>query len=136
MSPTQAPQADYIRGDTYQNAFANLPNYYDWVAWYNEMLSMLYQDRLGREEEDKVRKTLLDQAEGRLLKEREEMESKYQHEYDNKFRNLMGLQEEQLKRMEEYWERRHADELSRWEEMLRLRPYVDRIDNYDALRMT
>lgn len=64
------------------------------------------------------------------------MESKYKREYEDKFSNLMGLQEDQLKRMEEYWERRHADELSRWEEMLRLRPYVDRIDNYDALRMT
>ena len=38
--------------------------------------------------------------------------------------------------MEKYWGRRHNDELARWEEMLRLRPYVDRIDNYDALRMT
>ena len=38
--------------------------------------------------------------------------------------------------MEKYWSRRHNDELARWEEMLRLRPYVDRIDNYDALRMT
>lgn len=48
----------------------------------------------------------------------------------------MGMQEEQLKRQADYWERRHDDELSRWQEMLRLRPYVDRIDNYDALRMT
>lgn len=38
--------------------------------------------------------------------------------------------------MEEYWSSRHNDELAKWEEMLRLRPYVDRIDNYDALRMT
>lgn len=38
--------------------------------------------------------------------------------------------------MEQYWENRHADEMARWEEMLRLRPYVDRVDNYDALRMT
>ena len=64
------------------------------------------------------------------------MEAKYQKEYENKFKNLMDIQEEQLKRMSEYWERKHADELSRWEEMLRLRPYVDRVDNYDALRMT
>eukprot|EP00347_Sterkiella_histriomuscorum_P017950 403347363 len=133
----KAPQADYIRGDgTDPYQLWNLPNYYDWVAWYNEMLSLMYQDRLAREEEDKLRKTLLDQAEAKLQREREGMEAKYRNEYDGKFSNLMGLQEEQLKRMEEYWERRHADELSRWEEMLRLRPYVDRIDNYDALRMT
>ena len=41
-----------------------------------------------------------------------------------------------MRRMEEYWSSRHNDELAKWEEMLRLRPYVDRIDNYDALRMT
>jgi len=23
----------------------NLPNYYDWIAWYNEMLTLLYQER-------------------------------------------------------------------------------------------
>lgn len=100
------------------------------------MLALLYQDRLAREEEDKLRKRLLDDAEDKVRREREEMENKMQREYDHKFKNLTDLQEEQLKRMEEYWERRHADELSRWEEMLRLRPYVDRVDNYDALRMT
>ncbi len=100
------------------------------------MLSLLYQDRLSREEEDKLRKKLLDDAEDRIKREKDEMEAKMQNEYDRKFKNLTSLQEEQLKRMEEYWERRHADELSRWEEMLRLRPYVDRVDNYDALRMT
>jgi len=72
----------------------------------------------------------------RLKREREDMEMRYQNEYDKKFKNLMDLQEDSQKRMQEYWERRHQDELSRWEEMLRLRPYVDRIDNYDALRMT
>ena len=44
----------------------NLPNYYDWVSWYNEMLSLLYQDRLAREEEDKLRKAALNQMEENL----------------------------------------------------------------------
>ena len=125
-----------MRQDGYQTGLWSLPNYYDWVAWYNEMLALLYQDRLAREEEDKLRKRLLDDAEERMKREKEEMEGKIQREYENKFKNLTDIQEEQLKRMSEYWERRHGDELSRWEEMLRLRPYVDRVDNYDALRMT
>ena len=34
----------------------------------------MYQDRLAREEEDKLRKRLLDDAEDRLNKEKSEME--------------------------------------------------------------
>jgi len=33
-----------------------MPNYYDWVAWYNEMLSLMYQERLQREHEDALKK--------------------------------------------------------------------------------
>lgn len=42
------PQADYVvdAGQSQQNAWNFLPNYYDWVAWYNEMLSLMYQERL------------------------------------------------------------------------------------------
>ena len=34
--------ADYIVGreDQYQNAWSGLPNYYDWVNWYNEMMNL------------------------------------------------------------------------------------------------
>ena len=37
----------------------------------------MYQDRLAREEEDKLRKRLLDDAEDRLNKEKSEMEQRY-----------------------------------------------------------
>mmetsp|Transcript_12978 Transcript_12978/g.9397 ORF Transcript_12978/g.9397 Transcript_12978/m.9397 type:complete len:80 (+) Transcript_12978:320-559(+) len=79
---------------------------------------------------------MLEDAEKKLQAEKREMEGKYQNEFDRKFKHLMDLQEDQMKRQQEYWETRHNDELARWQEMLRLRPYVDRIDNYDALRMT
>ena len=42
---------------------SSMPNYYDWIAWFNEMLSQLYNDRLAREETDNVRKRYLDEVE-------------------------------------------------------------------------
>ena len=33
---------DYVRGDNYPWAMNGLPNYYDWVVWYNEMLALMY----------------------------------------------------------------------------------------------
>ena len=42
QAPAAVANADYVRGELYPYAFQGLPNYYDWVAWYNEMLSLLY----------------------------------------------------------------------------------------------
>ena len=37
---------------------------------------------------------MLDEAELKLQKEKEQMEAKYQNEYEKKFKNLMDLQED------------------------------------------
>ena len=63
-----------MKDDGYQYAWNGLPNYHDWVNWYNEMMNLMYQDRLAREEEDKLRKRLLEDAEEKLRKEKEDME--------------------------------------------------------------
>ena len=63
-----------MKDDGYQYAWNGLPNYYDWVNWYNEMMNLMYQDRLAREEEDKLRKRLLEDAEEKIRKEKEDME--------------------------------------------------------------
>ena len=74
--------------------------------------------------------------EEKLRRDRETTEVRYQDDLEDKRRQFLLMQEDQLKRMQDYWERKHEEELRRWEEVMRMPRYMNYVDKDDPVRLT
>ena len=108
----------------------------DWAAWRNELFALLQWERWQREEEEKRRKYQWMVEEEKYNKEREDMERRYQRELEDRRRQHVDIMEENLARMQDYWEHRHDEEYRRWEEMMAHPRYVQYLDRDNSVKLS
>lgn len=108
----------------------------DWAAWRNELFALLQWERWQREEEEKRRKYQWMNEEEKYKNEREAMERAYQRELEDRRRQFQDIQQENLERMQDYWEHRHDEEMRRWEEMMAHPRYVQYLDKDNSVKLS
>jgi len=108
----------------------------DWAAWRNELFALLQWERWQREEEEKRRKYQWMNDEEKYKNEREEMERRYQRDLEDRRNQFIDIQQENLERMQDYWEHRHDEEMRRWEEMMAHPRYVQYLDRDNSVKLS
>ena len=108
----------------------------DWAAWRNELFALLQWERWQREEEEKRRKYQWMNEEEKYKNEREAMERQYQRDLEDRRRQTVDIMQENLERMQDYWEHRHDEEMRRWEEMMAHPRYVQYLDRDNSVKLT
>ncbi|CAI2361520.1 unnamed protein product [Moneuplotes crassus] len=108
----------------------------DWAAWRNELFALLQWERWQREEEEKRRKYQWMNDEEKYKNEREAMERGFQRDLEDRRRQFMDIQQENLERMQDYWEHRHDEEMRRWEEMMAHPRYVQYLDRDNSVKLS
>lgn len=108
----------------------------DWAAWRNELFALLQWERWQREEEEKRRKYQWMNDEEKYNKERELMERQFQRDLEDRRRGFVDIQQENLERMQDYWEHRHDEEMRRWEEMMAHPRYVQYLDKDNSVKLS
>lgn len=108
----------------------------DWAAWRNELFALLQWERWQREEEEKRRKYQWMNEEEKYKNEREAMERQYQRDLEERRRQFVDIQQENLERMQDYWEHRHDEEMRRWEEMMAHPRYVQYLDRDNSVKLS
>jgi len=108
----------------------------DWAAWRNELFALLQWERWQREEEEKRRKYQWMNDEEKYKVERESMERGFQRDLEDRRRQFMDIQQENLERMQDYWEHRHDEEMRRWEEMMANPRYVQYLDRDNSVKLS
>jgi len=68
--------------------------------------------------------------------EREAMERAYQRELEDRRRQFVDIQQENLERMQDYWEHRHDEEMRRWEELMAHPRYVQYLDRDNSVKLS
>jgi hypothetical protein len=64
------------------------------------------------------------------------MERRYQRDLEDRRRQFVDIQQENLERMQDYWEHRHDEEMRRWEEMMAHPRYVQYLDKDNSVKLT
>lgn len=108
----------------------------DWAAWRNELFALLQWERWQREEEEKRRKYQWMNDEEKYKNEREAMERGFQRDLEDRRRQFQDIQQENLERMQDYWEHRHDEEMRRWEEMMAHPRYVQYLDRDNSVKLS
>ncbi|CAI2361752.1 unnamed protein product [Moneuplotes crassus] len=108
----------------------------DWAAWRNELFALLQWERWQREEEEKRRKYQWMNDEEKYKVERESMERGFQRDLEDRRRQFVDIQQENLERMQDYWEHRHDEEMRRWEEMMANPRYVQYLDRDNSVKLS
>jgi hypothetical protein len=108
----------------------------DWAAWRNELFALLQWERWQREEEEKRRKYQWMNDEEKYNKERETMERQFQRDLEGRRLQFVDVQQENLERMQDYWEHRHDEEMRRWEEMMAHPRHVQYLDKDNSVKLS
>lgn len=132
MPQAQQPQEQKQTQMTYQIVQPQV----DWAAWRNELFALLQWERWQREEEEKRRKQQWMNEEEKYKNEREGMERQYQRDLEDRRNQFTGVQQENLERMQDYWEHRHDEEMRRWEEMMAHPRYVQYLDKDNSVKLS
>ena len=64
------------------------------------------------------------------------MERRYQRDLEDRRRQFVDIQQENLERMQDYWEHRHDEEMRRWEEMMANPRTVKYMDGDNSVRLS
>lgn len=60
----------------------------------------------------------------------------YRRDIEDRRREYVGLMEENLARMQDYWEHRHDEEYRRWEELMAHPRYVQYLDRDNSVKLS